>query len=83
MTRWIILSGSLLLGLALFAMVGWYPSALDGFGGLVIWMFLGYCAIIVVAQVCTAVGDLTSLARRQAELRLRSKLQRAPARGEQ
>lgn len=30
------------------------PEAFSGFSGIVIWIFLGYCAIIVVAQLTAA-----------------------------
>ena len=83
MTKWIVLGGALLLGLALVAVAGVYPAALGGFSGLVIWMFLGYCGIIIVAQVCVALRDLQALARRQAALRSETKLQRVPAGGKQ
>ncbi|HXV22360.1 MAG TPA: response regulator [Desulfuromonadales bacterium] len=67
MTRWIILGGAVLLAAGLSALNAVYPAALQGFSGLVIWFFLGFCGIIVVAQVLAAVGALRALARRQAE----------------
>lgn len=66
MTRWIILVGALLLGVAIAALAVLSPAALQGFSGLVIWMFLGYCAIIVVAQVCGALRALGALLKRPA-----------------
>ncbi len=30
------------------------PGVMEGFSGIVIWTFLGYCALIVVAQLFSA-----------------------------
>jgi hypothetical protein len=38
---------------------GWHP--MEGFSGLVITFFLGYCAIILVAQVFSALTAIRSL----------------------
>lgn len=76
MARWIILGGSLLLGLALAALAAWHPAALGGFSGLVIWIFISYCGIIVVAQVGAALRDVVALARRSAGMRAAIKMQR-------
>lgn len=67
MTKWIILGGALLLAAGLSALNAVYPAALQGFSGLVIWLFLGFCGIIVVAQVFAAVQALLALSRRQAQ----------------
>lgn len=67
MTKWIILSGALLLGLCLSALFSLYPAAFEGVSGLAIWFFLGFCSIIVVAQSFAAVRALVDLARRQAD----------------
>lgn len=67
MTKWIILGGALLLAAGLSALNAVYPAALQGFSGLVIWFFLGFCGIIVVAQVFAAVQALLALSRRQAQ----------------
>jgi CheY-like chemotaxis protein len=66
MTKWIILGGALLLAAGLSALNAVYPAALQGFSGLVIWFFLGFCGIIVVAQVFAAAQALLALSRRQA-----------------
>ncbi|WP_027713960.1 hypothetical protein [Desulfuromonas sp. TF] len=42
------------------AIFGWQP--MEGFSGLVITFFLGYCSIILVAQVFSALMALRSLA---------------------
>ncbi|BCR06664.1 hypothetical protein DESUT3_37330 [Desulfuromonas versatilis] len=31
-----------------------FPGVMEGFGGIVIWTFLAYCALIVVAQLISA-----------------------------
>ncbi len=31
-----------------------FPGVMKGFGGVVIWTFLAYCALIVVAQLISA-----------------------------
>lgn len=67
MTKWIILGGAALLAAGLSALNALYPAALQGFSGLVIWFFLGFCGIIVVAQVVAAVQALLALGRRQAQ----------------
>jgi CheY-like chemotaxis protein len=67
MTKWIILGGAALLAAGLSALNAAYPAALQGFSGLVIWFFLGFCGIIVVAQVFAAVQALLALGRRQAQ----------------
>lgn len=51
-----IASFVLLLGLVASASAA--PEALDGFSGIVIWIFLGYCAIVIVAQVFAALSGL-------------------------
>ena len=33
-------------------------GAMDGFGGVVVWIFCGYCAIIVLAQAYAALRSL-------------------------
>ncbi|MEJ2698647.1 MAG: hypothetical protein P8Z70_03160 [Desulfuromonadales bacterium] len=44
---------------------GWHP--LEGFGGMFIAFFLGYCAIILVAQVFSALVALRSVMTKGAE----------------
>jgi 4-hydroxybenzoate polyprenyltransferase len=44
---------------------GWYP--LEGFGGLFIAFFLAYCAIILVAQVFSALAALRAVLAKGAE----------------
>ena len=83
MARWIILGGALVLGIGLAALATWHPEPLGGFSGLVIWIFLGYCGIIVVAQVGAAVRDVTMLARRMTATRVGAKLQRVHEGGKQ
>jgi CheY-like chemotaxis protein len=67
MTKWIILGGAVLLAAGLCALNAVYPAAFAGFSGLVIWFFLGFCSIIVVAQVFAAARALLALSRRQAQ----------------
>jgi len=67
MTKWIILGGAVLLAAGLCALNAVYPAAFSGFSGLVIWFFLGFCSIIVVAQVFAAAQALLALSRRQAQ----------------
>jgi hypothetical protein len=57
-----ILGGALLLAIAVTVLALARSAVLDGFSGLVIWMFLGYCAIIVVAQVGEALRALFNMA---------------------
>lgn|GEM_PF-4658950 len=66
MTKWIILGGALLLGLCLSILFAVYPTVFQGVSGLMIWFFLGFCSIIVVAQIFPAARALLDLARRQA-----------------
>ncbi len=61
----IVLLLVLLMGMTTGAMVlGHYT---DRFTGLVIWMFLGYCAIIVVAQLISALFAVGSLLQEMVE----------------
>lgn len=83
MARRIILGGALVLSMTLAALATWCPEPLGGFSGLVIWIFLGYCGIIVVAQVGAAVRDVTVLARRMTVTRAGAKLQRVHEGGKQ
>lgn len=83
MARRIILGGALVLSMTLAALATWRPEPLGGFSGLVIWIFLGYCGIIVVAQVGAAVRDVTVLARRMTVTRAGAKLQRVHEGGKQ
>ncbi len=60
-----VLSLVMLLGMITGAMVlGHYT---DEFTGLVIWMFLGYCAIIVVAQLISALFAIGTLLQEMVE----------------
>jgi hypothetical protein len=34
------------------------PGAMEGFSGVVVWLFCGYCAIIVLAQAYAALRSL-------------------------
>lgn len=38
-----------------------FPSVTDGVGGLCIWVFLAYCALVVVAQLFVALRCLRTL----------------------
>jgi len=67
MAKWIILGGALLLALGMGVLFRFFPAAFDGGSGLMIWFFLGYCGIIVVAQVFAAARALYALARRHAQ----------------
>lgn len=83
MTKWVVLGGAVILSVALAALTALYPTAMQGFSGLVIWIFLSYCAIIVVAQVFAAVREVTALVRRLTAARTPSSLARVRERGEQ
>ncbi|WP_306537446.1 hypothetical protein [Geobacter sp.] len=39
----------------------------EGFGGVFLWIFCGYCSIIVVAQACAAISSLMGQARKEPE----------------
>lgn len=41
------------------------PGITEGFGGVFTWIFCGYCAIIIVAQACAAIGSLLGRARKE------------------
>lgn len=64
MTRWIILGGAVVLTSVLTAVAVLVPDLFRGFSGIVIWVFLGFCSIIVVAQLLAAVRSLLDLARK-------------------
>lgn len=61
MTRWIILGGAVVLASGLTTLATFVPEFFHGFNGIVIWMFLGFCSIIVVAQLWSAVNALLVL----------------------
>jgi CheY-like chemotaxis protein len=61
MTRWIILGGAVVFASGLTALAALVPELFHGFSGIVIWMFLGFCSIIVVAQLFSAVRALLAL----------------------
>jgi hypothetical protein len=61
MTRWIILGGALVRATGLVALAVLVPELFQGFSGIVIWMFLGFCSIIVVAQLFSAARALLAL----------------------
>ena len=69
MTRWFILGGAALLAVVLPVVAAIVPAAFTGFSGMVIWMFLGFCSIIVVAQLGAAVRALVDLLRAHADER--------------
>lgn len=64
MIRWVILGGAVLLAVVLTALAAKVPVVFQGFSGMVIWMFLGFCSIIVVAQLFSAIRALLELMRR-------------------
>jgi hypothetical protein len=80
MTKWIILGGAVLLALGMGVLFSLFPAAFEGGSGLMIWFFLGYCGIIVVAQVFAASRALYALARRHARAG-RLEENRVPERG--
>lgn len=43
------------------------PGITEGFGGVFTWVFCGYCAIIIVAQACAAIGSLMGQTRKEPE----------------
>lgn len=49
------------------------PGLMDGFGGIVIWSFLFYCGLIVVAQVFAAVRGLKQIIDEYMERKTESK----------
>lgn len=64
MTRWIILGGAVLLAAVVTAAAALTPAVFQGLSGIVIWMFLGFCSIIVVAQLFSAIRALLDLMRK-------------------
>ena len=80
MTRWFILGGAALLAVVLPILAAVIPAAFEGFSGMVIWMFLGFCSIIVVAQLGAALRALVDLLRTHAAEQPRERL---TERGEQ
>lgn len=64
MIKWVILGGAVLLAVVLTALAAKVPVVFQGFSGLVIWIFLGFCSIIVVAQLFSAIRALLDLLRR-------------------
>ena len=64
MTRWIILGGAVILAAGLTALAALVPETFHGFSGIVIWLFLGFCSIIVVAQLFSAFGALLELSKK-------------------
>jgi hypothetical protein len=54
----VILIGSLLLSLGVVTTASAAPEVLTGVPGMVIWVFLGYCAIVVLAQLFAALAAL-------------------------
>lgn len=54
----VILIGSILLSLGVVTTAAAAPEVLTGFSGMVIWVFLGYCAIVVVVQLFAALAAL-------------------------
>ena len=64
MTRWIILGGAVLLAAGLTTLAALAPELFHGFSGIVIWMFLGFCSIIVVAQLLSALRALLELTKK-------------------
>lgn len=44
-----------------------FPSSPEGFSGVFLWVFGGYCAIIVVTQTLAAFRSLTDRANRRAK----------------
>lgn len=57
MRRFIFVT-TLILSLAIVTSAAAAPGILDGFTGLIIWLFLGYCGIIVIAQLVAALVGL-------------------------
>lgn len=43
------------------------PGITEGFGGVFTWIFCGYCAIIIVAQVCAAISSLLGQSEKNSE----------------
>jgi CheY-like chemotaxis protein len=64
MTRWIILGGAVILAAGLTALAALVPETFHGFSGIVIWLFLGFCSIIVVAQLLSAFSALLELSKK-------------------
>ncbi|GAB6084627.1 hypothetical protein JCM30471_35410 [Desulfuromonas carbonis] len=83
MTKWVVLGGAVLVSIALATLTTLYPTAMQGFSGLVIWIFLGYCSLIVIAQVFAAVREVAALVRRLAAARSPSALARVREGGKQ
>lgn len=57
----VILISTLLLSLGVVTTASAAPEVLTGVSGFVIWVFLGYCAIVVLAQLFAALAALRRL----------------------
>lgn len=65
MEKIIVKASALVLGGASPAFAS--PGIAEGFGGVFLWIFCGYCAIIVVAQACAAISSLLGQTRKEPE----------------
>lgn len=54
----VICTGTLILLLGIATTATAAPEVLTGVSGIVIWIFLGYCALIVIAQLFAAMMAL-------------------------